>query len=160
MMDMPATSLPPFDPSATRQDSDGTSISLQVRTLSLRLLLLDATRPDSPLAAIIPLDPLALDRIEALKRLGRVLNGQTATPYRRLTMQRRRRLRQMVQAVDGHLDGAPYREIANVLYGAARVGADPWKTSSLRDSTISLVRDGRALVDGGYLKLLQRRRRR
>jgi hypothetical protein len=65
----------------------------------------------------------------------------------------------MLQAVDGSMDGASYREIANVIYGAPRVAADSWKTSALRDSTIDLVKDGRAMIAGGYRKLLRHRRK-
>jgi hypothetical protein len=42
----------------------------------------------------------------------------------------------------------------------SRVASDSWKTSALRDATIRLVRDGLAMVDGGYRDLLRRRRRR
>jgi hypothetical protein len=65
----------------------------------------------------------------------------------------------MIQAVDGHTNGATYREIAVALFGAARVADTPWKTSALRDATIDLVRDGLSLVAGGYRSLLRRRRR-
>ena len=46
------------------------------------------------------------------------------------------------------------------MFGVSRVASDSWKTSALRDSTIRLVRDGLAMVDGGYRDLLRRRRRR
>jgi hypothetical protein len=65
----------------------------------------------------------------------------------------------MLQAVDGHTDGATYREIARAIFGSARVADTPWKTSALRDATIDLVKDGLSLVAGGYRALLRRRRR-
>lgn len=65
----------------------------------------------------------------------------------------------MLQAIDGHIDGASYRDIGKILYGQSRIAAEVWKTSALRDSTISLVRDGRAMIDGGYRSLLRQRRR-
>lgn len=65
----------------------------------------------------------------------------------------------MLQAVDGHTEGATYREIAEAIFGAARVDETPWKTSALRDATIDLVKDGLALIAGGYRTLLRRRRR-
>ena len=65
----------------------------------------------------------------------------------------------MLQAVDGSTNGASYREIANIIFGASRIAADPWKTSALRDSTIDLVKDGLAMIAGGYRKLLRHRRK-
>lgn len=65
----------------------------------------------------------------------------------------------MLQAVDGRHEGASYREIAEVIFGAARVADVPWKTSALRDATVDLVKDGLALIAGGYRSLLRRRRR-
>ena len=65
----------------------------------------------------------------------------------------------MLQAIDGHIDGASYRDIGKVLYGTSRIATEAWKTSALRDSTISLVRDGRAMINGGYRSLLRQRRR-
>lgn len=60
----------------------------------------------------------------------------------------------MLRALDGRAGGAVHREVAEALWGAARVAAEPWKTSSLRDATLRLVRDGGAMVRGGYLSLL------
>lgn len=112
-----------------------------------------------PLAALVPIDESCTDRIAALIRLSQFLRDRPPVADERLTAQRRRRLRRMLQAVDGHLTGASYRDIANAIHGAQRVAADPWKTSALRDSTIALVRDGRALIDGGYRTLLRQRRK-
>jgi hypothetical protein len=113
-----------------------------------------------PLAALVPIDETCSDRIAALMRLSQLLWDRPLIADTRLTAQRRRRLRGMLQAVDGHLAGATYRDIANAIYGPSRVASDPWKTSALRDSTIALVKDGRALIDGGYRTLLRQRRRR
>jgi len=66
----------------------------------------------------------------------------------------------MMQALDGRSEGATYREIADAIYGATRVAIDAWKTSPLRDSTIALVRDGKAMAEGEYRQLLKHRRRR
>lgn len=112
-----------------------------------------------PLAALVPLDANGLDRLQAVERLLKFLLGRSVPPDSRLTANQRRRARHMLQAVDGRLSGASYREIANVIYGASRVAADPWKSSSLRDSTIHLVRDGLAMIAGGYRALLRHHRR-
>ena len=65
----------------------------------------------------------------------------------------------MIQALDGRINAATYREIANAIYGASRVADLPWKTSPLRDSAIALVRDSIEMVGGGYRQLLRHRRR-
>ena len=113
-----------------------------------------------PLTALISMDESCPDRIAALIRLSQLLWDRPPIADTRLTAQRRRRLRRMLQAADGHLAGATYRDIANAIYGPSRVATDSWKTSALRDSTIALVRDGRELIDGGYRSLLRQRRRR
>lgn len=66
------------------------------------------------------------------------------------------RLRIVLQALDGWLAGARYRDIAVALFGEARVDAD-WSDprDHLRDRVRRAIRRGRALMDGGYLHLLQ-----
>ncbi|WP_245804535.1 DUF2285 domain-containing protein [Erythrobacter tepidarius] len=125
----------------------------------MRLLLLSDASPASPLVALVSLGADGLDRIEAVARLWRAINGRRVPADARLTSQQRRRLRRMLQAVDGRHEGASYREIAEAIFGAARVADAPWKTSALRDATIDLVKDGLALIAGGYRSLLRRRRR-
>ncbi len=140
-------------------DPDGMSLTVSDDLGALRVLFIDDAGPDMPLVAVIPLDDAGLDRIEATLRLWRMLHGRPSASNGRLTAQRRQRLRRMLQAIDGHIDGASYRDIGKVLYGQSRIAAEAWKTSALRDSTISLVRDGRAMIDGGYRSLLRQRRR-
>jgi len=82
--------------------------------------------------------------------------NQQAEPLA-LTRQRRDRLVLMVRALDGHLAEASYREIAEALFGTRRVERDTWKTSSLRDRTIRLVRGGIDLMRAGYRRLLRGR---
>jgi hypothetical protein len=151
--------LPEVDKDSARHDLTGLSLRIDVGAASARLLLIDGAQPGMPLSALIPLDESCADRIAALTRLSKLLRDRPPIADARLTAQRRRRLRRMLQAVDGHLSGAAYREIANTIYGTSRVAADPWKTSALRDSVITLVRDGRALISGGYRTLLRQRRR-
>ncbi len=66
------------------------------------------------------------------------------------------RLVNTFRALDGHLSGASYRVIAECLFGSVRVDAEPWKSSSVRDATIRLVRNGVALMRGGYRKFLRK----
>lgn len=109
--------------------------------------------PDQPLAAIIPLDGALPVRLAALERLWRIVGGQA--PEDPLTPQRRGRLKTMLRAFDARRDAASYRQIASGLYGEGRVEAEPWKTSSLRDATMRLVRDARSMAAGGYIALLR-----
>lgn len=111
------------------------------------------------MAAVIPLGADMMDRVEVLTRFWRAVEGRPVLPDTRMTTQQRQRLRTMMLAADGRADGASYRDIAFALYGERRVASEPWKTSSLRDQVIGLVEGGRALIGGGYLKLLHHRRR-
>lgn len=145
------------DPAA-RPDDQGEHTLLAVGSETIRLVRLEGVPAGAPLAAIVPLDSNGYDRIVALTRLLRALQRRTVPQFRRLTPQQRRRHRQMLQATDGHMNGASYREIAIVMFGAQRVIADPWKTSPLRASIIGLVKGGRAMMAGGYRELLRHRR--
>lgn len=126
---------------------------------TIRLVRLAGVPASVPLAALVPLDAEGHDRIEAVERLLRALQGRAVPPDRRLTPQQKRRHRQMLQATDGRLNGATYREIARALFGLHRVATEPWKTSALRDATSALVKDGLAMIAGGYRALLRHRRR-
>ena len=150
---------PDLDRDAARRSADGLSIIHGLGASTVRLLLTGDVAPDDLVAALVPLGADGLDRIEAVTRLWRACNNRPVPPDSRLTAQQRRRLRHMLQAVDGRMEGASYREIADTIYGASRVAESPWKTSALRDSTIDLVKDGLALIAGGYRKLLRHRRR-
>lgn len=103
--------------------------------------------------ADIPLDGALPARLAALARLWRIVGGQT--PGAPLTPQRRGRLKTMLRAYDARREATSYRQIASSLYGAVRVDAEPWKISSLRDATMRLVRDARAVAAGGYVALLR-----
>ncbi|WP_332873096.1 DUF2285 domain-containing protein [Caulobacter hibisci] len=116
-------------------------------------LLAESSEAATPLAAAIPLDDHLPRRLAALSRLWRQRRGQPAEEDV-ITVQRRQRLKAMLRAWDARQGGAPYRAIASGLYGSERVAAAPWKTSSLRDATLRLVRDAEGMVGGGYHALL------
>lgn len=143
---------------ASRPDDQGEHSLLLVGGEVIRLVRLAGTPASAPLAALVPLDADGLDRLATIIRLLRALQGRPVPRLRRLTPQQHRRHKQMLQATDGHMNGASYREIATVLFGDRRVAAEPWKTSTLRASVISLVKGGQAMMAGGYRELLRHRR--
>ena len=124
-----------------------------------RLWLRDPT-PGRALAAVIPLDKDFVTRIASLLRFHRRLLGRAAGPLPRgwpLTAYRLARLELMLRALDLRDDGATYREIARALGRdeAARLSASDWKMSAARSFVVRLVRDGIAMMNGDYRKLLR-----
>ncbi len=148
-----AAPLPAIEIVAAGLDSDQPGI---VAGSDLRVLISGGPAPDRMLAALVILDRHGAERLDAVARL--IRTSSTVPPDARLTRQRRCRLRQVLRALDGHCTGAAYRAIAEALFGLRRIAAFPWKTCPLRDTTIRLVRDGLALLRGGYRRLLRQRR--
>lgn len=125
----------------------------------LHLIADAACKPEDPLAVLIPLDRDGLDRLAALDRLLRHLNGYKVPADRRVTAQQRRRLKAMLRAIDARHHRAGQREIAEVIFGVDRVAGEHWQTSPLRDAVRDLLKDGAAMIAGGYRRLLHHRRR-
>lgn len=140
---------------AERRSADGRHLIIRTAGGDLRLCLADP--PDRPLAVVLPLDDDLPIRASAALQLWARIVRRSANPGQSLalTRQRRDRLVLMLRALDGHLTDASYREIAEVLFGAQRIERETWKTSSLRDRTIRLVRGGVALMRAGYQRLLR-----
>jgi hypothetical protein len=111
-----------------------------------------------PAAAIIPLCPDGLDRLEAVHRLLAALHGRAIPPDTRLTSQQRARFYRMLQAFDGYRAGATRREIAQIVFKVGVLDRNEWQTSSARHAVKALIRDARTMIAGGYLKLLRHRR--
>jgi hypothetical protein len=150
---------PLHDETDSRRESAEGVHALHCAAFRSQLLFLDPATHGVPLAAVIPLDSETLTRIEALTRFWRSWRGRPVPADTRVTQQQRRRMRFMMQAIDGRTDNASYREIAIALYGDQRIVAEPWKTSSLRDAVIGLVEGATDMIGGGYFKLLRHRRR-
>lgn len=108
------------------------------------------------LGVLIPLDDDWPTRVAAADRVRRQLIERTADPP--LTHQQRGRLKRALRTVDGRLDGASYRAVATVFFGARRVAEEPWKTSSLKAQVARLAAHGRFLINTGYKGLLKGRR--
>ncbi|MFC3677095.1 DUF2285 domain-containing protein [Ferrovibrio xuzhouensis] len=114
---------------------------------------------DQPLVAVIPLGIEGFDRLEAVARLLASLHGRAIPPDTRLTRQQLARARRMLQAVDGHRVGASQLEIAQVLFRLKPIRRDDWQNAPERYATMDLIKDGLAMITGGYRKLLRHRRR-
>ncbi len=67
---------------------------------------------------------------------------------------RRDRLVLALRALDGRLEKASYRDIAESLFGSSRMPDRGWKTHDIRDRTVRLARLGFSLMQGGYRRLL------
>lgn len=141
-----------------RSSPDGRDLVHGTDPASVNVTLFGGAKPHHPLSAIVPLDADTPDRLVAVRRLWRSLRDRPE-PDTRLTPERRRRSRQMLQAVDGRACGASHHEVAEVLFGKPRVAAELWHESSLRYTTIRLVRDGLTMIHGAYRDLLHHRHR-
>lgn len=139
-------------------DDEGTHILLEAGKSPIRLVRLAGISAEAQIAALVPLDTDGFDRIDAIERLLRALLGRSVPDDARLTPQQKARQRQMLQATDGRMNGATIREIAKVVFGEDRIAAEHWPTSTLRVTTSVLIRDGMAMIAGGYRALLRHRR--
>ena len=171
--------LPAFNPRVVRLTADITgTATLALRTDAVRIerianegrhlllgpraddsaaLVLPITAPDQPLMALLPLDLDAPQRVDALLRLWRRIVGRPPQASSDgLSPARRKRLVMSLRAVDARRAGADRREIAEVLFGADSVPEGvAFDDHHLRSRTSRLIRDGLAMIAGGYRKLLK-----
>jgi hypothetical protein len=124
----------------------------------MQLALLGDVQPGEPLAAIIPLDEMAQDRLQAIERFIRSIHRQHL-PDARLTTAQRRRLGHMLRCLDGRDQQASHFDVATALFGRRLVSAVDWHDSAFRYQTHRLMRDGLKMADRGYRQLLRARRR-
>jgi hypothetical protein len=133
--------------------ADGAEHLVEHRDMVFRVHI-DASGTEPP-AVVIPLDQLFEIRATAAIRLWRGLTGRKPGPDPGvLSKPHRDRLILALRALDGRQEDATYREIAEVLFGAAGVSERGWKSHDLRDRTIRLVRFGLGMMQGGYRRLL------
>jgi hypothetical protein len=119
-----------------------------------RLHIVETLDGQTP-CVVLPLDPLFDLRAKSALRLWRALTGRDPSPNpATLPRARRDRLLLALRALDGRLDNASYREIAEVLFAVGRLTSRAWQTHDVRDRTIRLVRYGFSLMEGDYLRLL------
>ncbi|TPJ83363.1 DUF2285 domain-containing protein [Mesorhizobium sp. B2-5-4] len=133
-------------------------VGLHMRSGGTQLALLGDAEPGEPLAAIIPLDDMAHDRLQAIERFIRLIRRQHL-PDAQLTAAQRRRLGHMLRCLDGREEQASHFEVATALFGRRLVSAADWHDSAFRYQTHRLVRDGFKMVERGYRQLLRARRR-
>lgn len=112
-------------------------------------------------AAILRLDQDAPRRMDATLRLWRCLSGKLpGQSHDHLTSNRRQRLTMMLRALDARKDGADRREIAQTLFGDEAVPPGvSFDDHHLRSRIARLLREGAAIVAGGYRRLLVNRSR-
>lgn len=150
---LPLARLAPTD---IKRASDGWHAVLRVQGTRHHLWLKQAPQSGAFYSAELPFDADFEIRAYASHRLWRAINGHPpGPPYHQLSPQQRKRLALALRALDGYMDGASYRIIAEVLFGRRRVPERGWKSHDLRSRTIRLVQAGRALVRGGYRALLR-----
>jgi hypothetical protein len=159
---LPQDAMPPAVEALAAGQSDAQGLHFLHTLMNgerLQILRLAGVSGAEGTAAVIPLGPEGFDRLEAVARLLSSFHGRAIPADTRLTRQQRQRARRMLQAVDGRLSGASYRDIAATLFGTRDLADEPWKTSSRRFATMELVRGGLVMVAGGYRWLLSHRRR-
>ena len=106
-----------------------------------------------PIGILLPLDEHWSIRMAAADNLRRTLLDRSADPP--LSPQRRERLMRALRCVDARRAGASYRDVAAVYFGARRLNAEPWKTSSLKAQIVRLAAYGQSMIDRGYRDLLR-----
>lgn len=158
---IPITRLPPdlADPNLERDTRTlgpaiaerGAERLIERRDSLFRLHIIEAPGEETP-CVVLPLDRLFEIRAAAALRLWRGLTGRS--PGRdpaALPASRRERLVLALRALDGRLEKASYRDIAEALFGAGRMPERGWKTYDLRDRTVRLARLGHAMMQGAAI---------
>ncbi len=132
--------LAPGNPVAVRAAPEGDYLDLFALPPSRSALLLPSEARDV-VAVVLPLDRLFEDRLDTARRLHRLLVNGHASPAT-LTVYRRRRLKLALRALDGALDGADYRAIAQALFGDRVPPGSAFRDDSLRAQAIRLSDTG------------------
>ncbi len=139
-----------------RQGADGWHGVVALAGAIHRLYLPAIPAKGAPLLIELPLDANSDIRLQAAHRFWCAIDGRrlVASPLA-LPPKRRQRLVSTMRALDAWLAGHSYREIAEGLFGRERVRGRSWKDHDLRSLTIRLVKNGIALMRGGYRALLR-----
>lgn len=139
-----------------RQGPDGWHAVLHLHGVEHRVWLKEAPVVAITYAVELPLDRDFEFRADAGRRLWRGLCGRPqGEPLHALSPNWRRRLALALRALDARMDGATYREIAEVMFPNERISERDWKTHDLRNRIIRLAQTGSAMMRGGYRALLR-----
>jgi Uncharacterized conserved protein (DUF2285) len=161
----PSAITPPIDLTALSSDQlraapDGWYVVFDRGGATHRLWLNAKPVRPVPYRFGLPADRDFEARARAAQRFLRAMNNRPLGPaFDKLTPQKRAQLVMALRALDGHLDGASYRMIAEVLFGADRIPTRGWKTSDVRSKIIRVVEYGKRMMRGGYRDLLRPPRR-
>ncbi len=143
-----------------RIDDDGREVVVVDETGELHIRLRNDMAASRP-AIVLPIGATAIDlRLDVASRFVRRLRGQTIglLPLAlRLTLQRKRRLIQLLQAYDIHDTGGGPRDVAETILRSEQAGLPSveWKDSHSRRAANRLIHDAISLVERGYLKFLR-----
>lgn len=141
----------PVARSDIRQGEDGRHIRLPS---GLQVLLRGDAPSGGPLMVVMAYDADFNLRVRAVDALRRA-DLTDAPPVSRLSTAQKERLARCLFALDATLKDRTHREIARELFGPEETEGAEFATSTIRDVTARLVRRGRALMSGGYLRLLR-----
>lgn len=136
-----------------RSAHDGLHALLTCGPVQYRLWSPGPLPSGAPVACVIPFGGDVSQGAAAALQFWRHLMGAAVAQGCTLD-ERMRRAQRSLRALDGHASGASYREVAEQIFGESRVEQEAWKTSSIRDVTIRLVRSGMSLMRGDYVRLL------
>lgn len=145
---------------ADRIDDDGREVVVADGTGELHIRLCNDRAVSRP-AIILPIGATAIDlRLDVASRFVRRLRGQTIgllPQALRLTVLRKRRLIQLLQAYDIHETGGGPRDVAETVLRSEQAGLPSveWKDSHSRRAANRLIHDAISLVQRGYLKFLR-----
>ncbi|MDK1492894.1 DUF2285 domain-containing protein [Sinorhizobium sp. 7-81] len=117
---------------------------------------------DAPLkaAVVIPLDAHLSERLLSLQRWHRWLSRNASRPWprwQRFSPYRVHRFSLMLRAWDGVSKGAARQEVASVLLNPdlKTLRSIDWKNTPERRRVHRLLKAARALIEGGYSRLLK-----
>lgn len=143
-----------------RADDEGREVVIIDASGELHIRLQNEVAVMRPMV-LIPLGDVSIElRLDVASRFVRRLRGQTIAllpQALRLTLQRRRRLVQLLHAFDIHDTGGGSRDVATrILHSEqARFPSVEWKDTHTRRAANRMIHDSIALVERGYLKLLR-----
>lgn len=120
----------------------------------LQVLLRGDAPAGGPLMIVMNYDADFHLRVRAVDALRRA-SLTDEPPRSRLGAVQKERLARCLFALDAALQKRSHRDIARELFGPDRADGPEFATSTVRDVTARMVRRGRSVMMGGYLRLLR-----